>query len=288
MKIDTSIDVVECAPESSGQNSKKGILRSFLRPGRAYKSSARSEYEESYRDSFGRSESAERVKRSTAIDRKLKEDSRKLRKEVEILVMGDSTGAEAVMESLRLTPSKRQFSSPSTTLSHGSTGKTINGEQTSRTTPDPEDVSEVGLCPSDARLRPTGVQEARIPLGQLSLHITNIQGQQSERKKWMHAFEDVTVIIFIVDLTGYCLINQSSQNCMMASLGLFESTVNSPWFIRTSIILFLNNREAFKDELARTPLKDHFPDYTEGEDTDRAVEYFLRRFKSLSSYNRNL
>ena len=38
---------------------------------------------------------------------------------------------------------------------------------------------------------------------------------------------------------------------MMESLLLFDSVVNSRWFIRTSIILFLNKVDIFREKLAR-------------------------------------
>lgn len=52
-------------------------------------------------------------------------------------------------------------------------------------------------------------------------------------------FEAVTSIIFCVALSEYdqVLLEESGQNRMAESLVLFESVVNSRWFLRTSIIL---------------------------------------------------
>src|SRR4051794_27105646 len=52
------------------------------------------------------------------------------------------------------------------------------------------------------------------------------------------------------------------QNRMMESLVLFDSVVNSRWFMRTSIILFLNKVDLFKQKLSRSPLSNYFPDYS--------------------------
>jgi hypothetical protein len=41
------------------------------------------------------------------------------------------------------------------------------------------------------------------------------------------------------------------QNRMQESLVLFESVVNSRWFMRTSIILFLNKIDVFKAKLPK-------------------------------------
>ena len=48
---------------------------------------------------------------------------------------------------------------------------------------------------------------------------------------------------------------------MMESLVLFESVINSRWFIKTSIILFLNKIDVFKKKLPKIPLEKYFPDY---------------------------
>lgn len=52
------------------------------------------------------------------------------------------------------------------------------------------------------------------------------------------------------------------QNRMQESLVLFESVINSRWFLRTSVILFLNKIDVFKMKLAKTPLEKYFPEYT--------------------------
>jgi hypothetical protein len=41
------------------------------------------------------------------------------------------------------------------------------------------------------------------------------------------------------------------QNRMKESLVLFDSVINSRWFLRTSIILFLNKIDVFKTKLPK-------------------------------------
>lgn len=49
----------------------------------------------------------------------------------------------------------------------------------------------------------------------------DVGGQRSERKKWIHCFENVTSIIFCVALSEYdqVLLEESSQVCIARSLG---------------------------------------------------------------------
>lgn len=74
----------------------------------------------------------------------------------------------------------------------------------------------------------------------------------------------------------------------MESLVLFDSVVNSRWFMRTSIILFLNKVDLFKQKLARSPLGNYFPDYSGGNDVNRAAKYLLWRFNQVNRAHLNL
>jgi len=69
---------------------------------------------------------------------------------------------------------------------------------------------------------------------------------------------------------------------------LFDSVVNSRWFVRTSVILFLNEVDLFKAKLARSPLSNYFPDYSGGNDVNRAAKYLLWRFNQVNRAHLNL
>ena len=75
---------------------------------------------------------------------------------------------------------------------------------------------------------------------------------------------------------------------MMESLVLFDSIVNSRWFMRTSIILFLNKVDLFRVKLGRSPLGSYFPDYSGGNDVNRAAKYLLWRFNQVNRAHLNL
>jgi guanine nucleotide-binding protein subunit alpha len=92
----------------------------------------------------------------------------------------------------------------------------------------------------------------------------DLGGQRSERKKWIHCFDKVTSILFIVAMSGYdqCLIEDRDSNQMQEALMLFNNVCNSPWFTKTSIILFLNKIDIFQEKIKTSPIADYFPDYT--------------------------
>jgi len=67
-----------------------------------------------------------------------------------------------------------------------------------------------------ARTKTTGIYETRFSMGPLSIHMFDVGGQRSERKKWIHCFENVTSIIFCVALSEYdqVLLEESNQVCL--------------------------------------------------------------------------
>lgn len=69
---------------------------------------------------------------------------------------------------------------------------------------------------------------------------------------------------------------------MQEALTLFDSICNSRWFVKTSIILFLNKIDIFKDKLLKHPLQESFSDFNGPNTYESAKEYILTRFASLN------
>lgn len=140
------------------------------------------------------------------------------------------------------------------------------------------------------RKQTSGIYDTRFKLEDMTVHLYDVGGQRSERKKWIHCFDNVTAIMFCVALSEYdqVLLESPTQNRLEESLNLFESVVNSMWFRRSSIILCLNKIDVFIEKLPRSPLENYFPDYVGGDDVNKAVKYILWRFKQLNRANINL
>ncbi|KAJ7710221.1 heterotrimeric G-protein alpha subunit, GPA1-like protein [Mycena metata] len=135
-----------------------------------------------------------------------------------------------------------------------------------------------------SRVKTTGITETAFAVGELTYKLFDVGGQRSERKKWIHCFENVTALVFLVSLSEYdqMLYEDESVNRMQEALTLFDSICNSRWFVKTSIILFLNKIDLFAEKLPRSPLGDYFPDYQGGANYDAACDYLLHRFVSLN------
>jgi len=135
-------------------------------------------------------------------------------------------------------------------------------------------------------VKTTGITETTFIIGDLTYRMFDVGGQRSERKKWIHCFENVTTILFLVAISEYdqLLFEDETVNRMQEALTLFDSICNSRWFVKTSIILFLNKIDRFKEKLPISPMKNYFPDYEGGSDYAAACDYILNRFVSLNQH----
>jgi len=131
-----------------------------------------------------------------------------------------------------------------------------------------------------SRVRTVGISEISFKLAGAALRIVDVGGQRSERRKWIHCFEDVTVIFFIVAISEYdqVLREDESTNRLFEALNLFSEIANCEWFAKTPLILFLNKKDLFEVKLKKVPLSNFFSDWTGGADLDKATGHIQAKF----------
>ncbi|KAH7680277.1 G protein alpha subunit 3, partial [Aphelenchoides avenae] len=54
-----------------------------------------------------------------------------------------------------------------------------------------------------SRIKTTGIVEVKFKMKNVDFRVFDVGGQRSERKKWIHCFEDVNAIIFIAAISEY-------------------------------------------------------------------------------------
>ena len=135
------------------------------------------------------------------------------------------------------------------------------------------------------RARTIGITETTFKLKEHEMLMVDVGGQKSERRKWIHCFQDVTSILFLVSLSGYdqCLVEDKDANQMQDAMTIWDSICHSQWFKQTSIILFLNKDDLFQRKVPTSDIKTFFPDY-EGPpgDVKAGRDYFRKRFARLA------
>ncbi|CAG8433736.1 10428_t:CDS:2 [Diversispora eburnea] len=120
-------------------------------------------------------------------------------------------------------------------------------------------ISQADYFPTDqdvlrSRVKTTGITETTFFIGELTYRMFDVGGQRSERKKWIHCFENVTAIVFLVAISEY------------DQLLLEDETVI----------------DRFAEKLPISPMENYFPDYTGGDNYEAACDYILNRFVSLN------
>ncbi|KAG8812155.1 hypothetical protein FRC19_003338 [Serendipita sp. 401] len=125
----------------------------------------------------------------------------------------------------------------------------------------------------------------KLSIGRTRLHFVDVGGQRSERRKWIHCFQDVTGVLFLVGLSGYNqgMIEDSTANQMQDAMSLWDGVCSSQWFKNTALILFLNKTDLFEAKVAKFPINTYFPDYDgDKEDIRAGLEYFRKRFLRIA------
>lgn len=141
-----------------------------------------------------------------------------------------------------------------------------------------------------ARLRTTGITETLFEVKGRTYRVFDVGGARFERKKWILAFEDVNVLVFMADLNGFneSLLEDKDADCMQEALMLFESLSNSQWFRNSSIILLFTKLDRLGPKLKTSPLENTFPDYSGGSDIEAAKTYITEKFMALVRDHRPL
>ena len=133
-----------------------------------------------------------------------------------------------------------------------------------------------------ARVRTSGIVTEAYNIDGKMFEMYDVGGQRNERRKWIHCFENVTAVIFVAAISEYNqkLFEDATTNRMLEALEIFEEINQNKFFVKASMILFLNKRDLFEDKIKKYDIKDSpgFSDYTGGCDYDAGCAYFVGKF----------
>ena len=135
-----------------------------------------------------------------------------------------------------------------------------------------------------AKLRTKGIAEMCLDYEKTKLKILDVGGERSERRKWMHFFEDVSVIMYLVSLTDcdQFVEEDPDRSLMEESLQIFSSLINSRWFRKTPVLLFLNKMDRFELKIKSHPLNIYFSDFKgDPASYEGSVSYIKDKFLSV-------
>lgn len=134
------------------------------------------------------------------------------------------------------------------------------------------------------RARTLGIVEINFTVDGIKFKMVDVGGQRSERRKWIHCFQDVTAVIFFAALSEYDmrLYEDDITNRMHESLKLFEEVCNSEFFRETAMILFLNKKDLFKEKIEHVNLNTCFEDYTGPLSYDEGIKFISKKFLAVN------
>ncbi|XP_059400125.1 guanine nucleotide-binding protein G(q) subunit alpha-like isoform X1 [Carassius carassius] len=135
------------------------------------------------------------------------------------------------------------------------------------------------------RIPTTGIIEYPFDLQSIIFRMVDVGGQRSERRKWIHCFENVTSIMFLVALSEYdqVLVESDNENRMEESKALFRTIITYPWFMNSSVILFLNKKDLLEEKIMYSHLVDYFPEFDGPQrDAQAGREFILKMFVDLN------
>eukprot|EP00095_Tigriopus_kingsejongensis_P011888 snap_masked-scaffold410_size180147-processed-gene-0.21 protein:Tk11888 transcript:snap_masked-scaffold410_size180147-processed-gene-0.21-mRNA-1 annotation:"hypothetical protein TRIADDRAFT_64258" len=153
-------------------------------------------------------------------------------------------------------------------------------------------IQEDAYLPSEedilrARAPTTGISEYCFKLKKnFKIRIVDVGGQRSERRKWIHVFDNVTSVMFIMSLAEFdqTLLEAPDANRLEESVALFRTIITFKWFCTSSIILFLNKKDILQHKIQHSRLGDYFSGF-QGPDKDAmaARSYILDLYLGTTS-----
>ena len=115
-----------------------------------------------------------------------------------------------------------------------------------------------------SRVKTTGINKIEFSYRKVQFHMYDVGGQRSERKKWIHCFDNVTAVLFVISIAEYdqMLEEDNTVSRMTESLDLFENVINNEYFKLKPIITFFNKKDLFEEKIKRKGIKQFFPAYS--------------------------
>lgn len=123
----------------------------------------------------------------------------------------------------------------------------------------------------------------------IKFKIIDVGGQRSERKKWIHQFDDVKCILFIASLAEYSQVcyEEITKNRMDESLALFHDISKKNIFMKTPMYIILNKKDLFSTIFTNAlfPLSNKFPEF-KGTTVPQGIKFIEDKYIEQMPKNR--
>lgn len=113
-----------------------------------------------------------------------------------------------------------------------------------------------------ATMKTTGIIEMWVHWEDKDLYFIDVGGARNDRQKWIHCFDGVNILFYVVALNDYCKkLVMENRNALKESIEVFGKLEESNYFEETKFILLLTKADLFDEFLIDFPISLYFPDY---------------------------
>eukprot|EP01126_Amoeba_proteus_P056577 TRINITY_DN7126_c0_g1_i10.p1 TRINITY_DN7126_c0_g1~~TRINITY_DN7126_c0_g1_i10.p1 ORF type:complete len:285 (+),score=69.10 TRINITY_DN7126_c0_g1_i10:591-1445(+) len=129
----------------------------------------------------------------------------------------------------------------------------------------------------------TGVKDVFFIWDKKAFIMYDVGGQRCERKKWIHCFDDVDTVVYLVASNEFDMkIQEADANSMEESLTTFKSVTSLPHFnTNVPFIVLFNKVDLLEEKLKRVAFSESFPEYCDNSENKNTVPSVLKFLEGL-------
>eukprot|EP00475_Leptophrys_vorax_P038065 TRINITY_DN6643_c0_g1_i1.p1 TRINITY_DN6643_c0_g1~~TRINITY_DN6643_c0_g1_i1.p1 ORF type:complete len:271 (-),score=79.59 TRINITY_DN6643_c0_g1_i1:120-932(-) len=133
-------------------------------------------------------------------------------------------------------------------------------------------------------MRTTGILSESVAFGDCIVELYDVGGQRNQRKKWIHLFDSLHLIIFCVDISAYNqkLFEDGETNRMAESIETFKAVVETGYIRHVPILVLLTKAEVFEEKFSADEMVTNFPNFS-GSTAADGFRFFEQIFKDIAN-----
>eukprot|EP00026_Physarum_polycephalum_P019574 Phypoly_transcript_21650.p1 GENE.Phypoly_transcript_21650~~Phypoly_transcript_21650.p1 ORF type:complete len:182 (+),score=38.57 Phypoly_transcript_21650:42-548(+) len=114
----------------------------------------------------------------------------------------------------------------------------------------------------------------------VEFEVLDVGGARTERRKWIHAMQNLNEIVFLVPLSEYDLYLRETVgvNRMHESLQLFTECCSHMALSDVPFILFFTKDDLFREKIQYVSLRRCFPDFSGENEYYAARDFIISKF----------
>jgi len=135
------------------------------------------------------------------------------------------------------------------------------------------------------RIKTTSIKELKFqvlsPEGTKKFTVLDPGGMRSERKKWIHIFENVSSLIFCANLSQFdqSLTEDSTVNVFDETFNLWREISNLNWFTKSSrFVLVFTHFDIFQKKVSTNETPFQTWGYTESQSWQKILNFILNKY----------